>query len=127
MIGITLVALLVVTLALFSGALSTSSVGGAMTLFLVYLLAALAVGIDDARRYRRGTLGWIVSVVVAVAGGVLGAGFGAMLIESAIKVLQFEGRLVDTQGPLLFAGLYGQLLVSIGGAWFMLKIINGFR
>ncbi len=127
MIGITLVALLVVTLALFSGALSTSSVGGAMTLFLVYLLAALAVGIDDARRYRRGTLGWIVSVVVAVAGGVLGAGFGAMLIESAIKVLQFEGRLVDTQGPLLFAGLYGQLLLSIFGAWFMLKIINGFR
>lgn len=127
MIGITLVALLVVTLALFSGALSTSSVGGAMTLFFIFLLAALAVGINDARRYRRRAIGWMISLVVALAGGVLGAGFGAMLMESATKVLEFEGRLVDTQGPLLFAGLYGQLLLSIFGAWFMLKIINGFR
>lgn len=56
----------------FFGAVPQSSVGGPMTLALVFLAAALAVGIHEAWTNKRSVLGWIVSVVTAVVGGVPG-------------------------------------------------------
>jgi hypothetical protein len=84
---IALLALIAVMLLAFSGALPQSSVGGAMTLALLFLVAALAVGLYEAWSKALGVLGWIVSIVVAVVGGFLGAAFGGMVLGSMLALL----------------------------------------
>jgi len=74
---ITLIAVIAIVLIQFSGAVPLSSVGGPMTLAMVFLAAALAAGIYEAWSMRRGVLGWIVSILTALAGAIVAGLAGA--------------------------------------------------
>ena len=130
---ISLVAVIAIVLLQFSGAVPQSSVGGPLTLALVFLGAAMAVGVHEAWTKKRGVLGWIVSIVVALAGALLAAELSDVLIVpilmllSALKLLNLEGSLAATGGPLLYAGLAGMTLYMLLGSWIALQIVDRWR
>ena len=130
---ITLIAVIAIVLLQYSGAVPQSSVGGPLTLALVFLGAAMAVGVHEAWTKKRGVLGWIVSIVVALAGALLAAELSDVLIVpilmllSALKLLNLEGSLAATGGPLLYAGLAGMTLYMLLGSWIALQIVDRWR
>jgi hypothetical protein len=89
---VTLIAMITIVLLQLTGAIPQSSVGGAMTLALVFLVAALAVGIHEAWSKKRGVLGWIVSIVASLAGAFLAASLGSMGMETILMHLIWKGR-----------------------------------
>jgi hypothetical protein len=121
------IAVITVVLLLATGAVPQSSVGGAMTLVLVFLLAALAVGIYDAWANKRGALGWIVSIVAALAGAFLGAGAGSMGMEKIFMHTHMEGSLAATGGVALYAAAAGMMLLTLLGSWIALWLVNRMR
>ena len=124
---ITLLAVIAILLLEFSGAIPKSSVGGPLTLMLIFLLAMLAVGLNEAWSKKRGVLGWIVSIVVSVVGGFSGAVIGSTVLGAMLSLLQLEGSLVATGGPLLYVSLAGQMILTLLGSWIALQIVNRFR
>lgn len=127
---IALIAVAAVVGLLASGALPEGSVGGALTLAAVYLAAALAVGADEAWSSRRGVLGWIGSLVIAFAGGLIGAWAGAIVLESAIMLgaTSLEGTsLVKSGGPFLYIGAIAQMVFTLAGAWGALRVVGRWR
>ena len=130
---ISLVAVIAIVLLQYSGAVPQSSVGGPLTLALVFLGAAMAVGVHEAWTKKRGVLGWIVSIVVALVGALLAAELSDLLIVpvlmllSALKLLNLEGSLAATGGPLLYAGLAGMTLYMLLGSWIALQIVDRWR
>ena len=79
---IALIAVMTLLLLELSGAIPRSSVGGPMTIVLVFFIAALAVGIREAWLNKRGVLGWIVSIVASLVGGLVGASLGSIVLET---------------------------------------------
>jgi hypothetical protein len=51
-----------------------------MTLALVFLIAAVTVGIHEAWSNKRGVRGWIVSIVASLAGAFVAAEIGGMVM-----------------------------------------------
>ena len=124
---ITLIALLTVSLLAFLDVFPKGSVGGAMSLAFLFVVAAIAVGLHDAWSNRRGVLGWIVSIIVSFVGGLFGAGVGAVLVENAIMLVRPEGALMQTHHPMLYLSLNGQMICTLLGAWLALALVNRFR
>lgn len=124
---IALLALLAVTLLGLSGAIPHSSVGGPMTLLMVFLLAALIVGLYEAWSKKRGVLGWIVSIIAAVVGGILGAAAGSPLFDAALTIIKPQGALFETKSPLFFVLLNVQMIFTLLGSWITLWVVNRFR
>lgn len=124
---ITLIAMLAISLIVFLGLIPQGSVGGAMSFMLLFLLAALAVGIYDAWSARRGVLGWIVSLVVALVGGLIGAAAGAFALELAFTLIPPQGSLMQLGGPLLYLSINAQMLFTLLGAWLALGLVNRWR
>ncbi|MEQ1672399.1 MAG: hypothetical protein ABL893_16220 [Hyphomicrobium sp.] len=128
---ITLIAMLGVTLIVASGGLPKGSVGGPMMLTLIFLCAALAAGLYEAWSARRGVVGWIVSVVVAFFGGLVGAFVGAMILESLLVLLlpfmKLEGSLMTTGGLPLYIDINAQMIFTMLGAWGALQLVNRWR
>lgn len=128
---IAVLAMLVISLTVFLDLIPAGSVGGAMTFTLIFLIAALAVGVYDAWSARRGVLGWIVSLVVAFIGGLIGAAAGAFVMEMAMPLLasmgSLSGSLMQTGGPLLYLAINAQMLFTLFGAWFALGLVNKWR
>ena len=89
---ITLIAVITILLLQLTGAIPQSSVGGAMTLALAFLVAALAVGIHEAWSKKRGVLGWIVSIVASLAGAFLAASLGSMVMKRYSCTWIWKGR-----------------------------------
>jgi hypothetical protein len=124
---IVLIAVITLLALELSGAIPQSSVGGPMTLALVFLIAALAVGIHDAWSKQRGVLGWIVSIVVALVGGLVGASLGSMVMEAILMQTNLEGSLAETRHPLLYVSLVGMMLFALLGSWIALRIVDRMR
>ena len=124
---IALLAMLAVSLVLFSGSLPEGSVGSSMTFALMFFIAAIVLGLYEAWSMRRGPIGWIVNVVVAFIGGLTGASLGAMVMELILMNVNLGGSLVQFGGPLLYAMVNGQMLITLLGAWLALQIANRFR
>lgn len=128
---IAVVAMLGLSLIVFLGLIPPGSVGGAMTFTLLFLIAALAVGIYDAVSARRGVLGWIVSLVVAFIGGLIGAAAGAFVLEMAMPLVasmgSLDGSLMRTGGPLLYLAINAQMLFTLFGAWLAVGLVNKWR
>lgn len=127
------ISVIAILLLQFSGAVPQSSVGGPMTLAVVFLGAALAAGINEAWSMRRGVLGWIVSIVVSLAGAFIAAStFGDLLIVPVLALLNLlgihmEGSLAATGGPLLYVALAGMMLLTLLGSWGALRIVSRWR
>lgn len=128
---ITLIAVLAIILIQWSGAVPLSSVGGSMTLALVFLVAALTVGIHDAWSQKRGVLGWIVSLVAALAGFVVTAILGGTLMDMVMGVaapyLNLQGSLAETRHPLLYVMSAAMMLLVLLGTWLALRLVNRWR
>jgi hypothetical protein len=124
---ITLLAVMAILLLELSGAMPKSSVGGPLTITLILLLAMLAVGLYEAWLKKRGALGWIVSIVVAVIGGFVAAIFGSMAMEMILPYLHLEGSLASSQHPLLYIFSAGMAILTVLGSWITLQIVSRFR
>ena len=121
---ITVIAVLTVLLLELTGAIPQSSVGGPMTLALVFLLAALAVGIHDAWSKKRGVRGWVVSIAASLAGAFVAANLGSILMGTILTHLNLEGSLAETGGPLLYVMSAGMMLLTLLGSWIALRIVS---
>ncbi len=124
---ITLIAVAAILLLQLTGAVPQSSVGGPMTLALVFLLAALAVGIHEAWSNKRGVVGWIVSIVAALVGAFLAVSLGGMFMETMLQYANLQGSLAETQHPLLYLASVGMMLFTLLGSWIALWIVNRMR
>jgi hypothetical protein len=127
-------AVVAIILLQLSGAVPQSSVGGPMTLALVYFAAMLAVGIHEAWSKKRGVLGWIVNIPVSLVGGFLAAEVGNLAFETILMLLYLGGvglnqggSLAATGGPLLYLTLAGMMLLMLLGSWTALRIVNRWR
>jgi uncharacterized membrane protein YeaQ/YmgE (transglycosylase-associated protein family) len=124
---ITPIAIVAIVLLQLTGAIPQSSVGGPMTLAMVFLLAALAVGIHDAWSNKRRVVGWIVSIVVALVGAFLAASLGGMFMETMLQHTNLQGSLANTRDPLLYVVSAGMMLITLLGAWIALWLVNRLR
>jgi hypothetical protein len=97
---ITLLAVLAMLLLQLSG--PKSSVGGPLTMMLILFVAMLAVGIHEAWLNKRGALGWIVSIVASVIGGLVAVIFVGMAMEMILPHLDLEGSVASSQHPLAY-------------------------
>ena len=122
---ITLIAVL--AMLLLSVAMPTSSVGGPLTILLILFLVMLAVAIHEAWVKKRGGLGWIVNIVVAVIGGFVVVIFAGMAMETILPHLHLEGSLASSQHPLLYVVSASLAILAVLGSWLPLQIVNRFR
>lgn len=113
------------------GTIPDSSVGGPMTLFFAFMLAALAAGIHEAWTMKRGVIGWIVSIVAALAGAIVAGLVGGSLVDTVMAVaaqaLDLQGSLAETQHPLLYVLSAAMMLLMLFGSWLALQIVNKLR
>lgn len=113
------------------GTIPDSSVGGPMTLFFAFMLAALAAGIHEAWTMKRGVVGWIVSIVAALAGAIVAGLVGGSLVDTVMAVaaqaLDLQGSLAETQHPLLYVLSAAMMLLMLFGSWLALQIVNKLR
>lgn len=125
MLYIAVIAVIGVLLLQLSGAIPLASVGGSMTIGLVYIFAALVVGIHEAWTKRRGVLGWVVNIVVSFVGAFVAAPIGGMFIG---LLLSDGSRSLAASGGARFSiALAGGMLVTLLGAWGALWIVNRWR
>lgn len=124
---IALIAVVGIVLLELGGAIPDSSVGGPLTLMLVFLLAMLAVGLYEAWSQGRGVLGWIVSVVASVVGGFLAVSMGGSVMEMVLPHLGIEGSLASTRHPLLYVWSAGMMMLTLAGSWLALWLVNRLR
>ena len=119
--------LAVMAMLLLSVAMPASSVGGPLTIMLILFLVMLAVGIHEAWSKKRGVLGWIVNIVVAVIGGFVVVVFAGMAMETILPHLHLEGSLASSQHPLLYLLSAAMAILTVLGSWITLQIVNRFR
>ncbi len=128
---LTLIAVAVIILIQWSGAVPKSSVGGAMTVAIVFLAAALTVGIHEAWTNKRGVLGWIVNIAAVLAGfivaGLLGGEIVDLVMGMAAPHLNIEGSLAETRHPLLYILSAAMMLFILLGSWLALQFVNRWR
>ena len=124
---ITLIAVITIVLLQLTGAIPQSSVCGPMNLLLAFFVAALAGGIYEEWSKKRGVLGWIVSIVASLAGAILAASLGSMVMETILMHLNLEGSLAATRHPLLYVSLAGMMLLTLLGSWIALWTVNRLR
>jgi predicted RND superfamily exporter protein len=117
----------------YSGAVPNSSVGGPITLALGFLSGAVAVGIHEAWTKKRGVLGWIVSILVALAGAFLAAELAEILLVLILMLVSLTGlpavtgSLAATGGPVLYVSLAVMTLLMLLGSWGALQFVSRWR
>lgn len=124
---IALIAVAAVVLMDVFGAIPNSSVGGPLTLMLIVIIAMIAMGVAEAWSQRRGVLGWIVSLIAAIAGGSVGVWLGSVAMEMIIPSLQLEGSLASSQHPFRYVASAGMMILTLLGSWLALALVNRFR
>ena len=124
---IALIAVIAIILLQFSGAVPQASVGGPMTLALVFFAAVLAVAIHEAWSNKRGVLGWIVNIPVSVVVAIVAAELGNLIFEPLLLLFPMEGTLAASGHPLLYVLLAGMMLLAVLGSWTALQIVNRWR
>lgn len=97
-----------------------SSVGGPLASFFGSLLIAWVVGLYFARSKKFGLLGWFLSVVTAVAGGLVGIILLGAVMDTIFELAHFQGRLIDSNWSYLaFAAM---TLAAVLGSWAPLEM-----
>lgn len=109
------------------GGIRSSSVGGPLTLLLVSVIAMLAVGLHEAWASGRGVGGWILSVVLALVGGIAGAFAGSVILEAILPHLKLEGSLAASRHPMRYVSTAGMMLLVLAGSWGALRIVSRLR
>jgi hypothetical protein len=124
---ITLIGIIGILLFDFAGAIPNSSVGGPLTLLLIFFLAMLAVGLHEAWSNKRGVPGWVVSFVCSVIGGFLAVTIGGLVMDAILPLLELNGPLAPSQHPVRYVFSAGMMVLTLLGSWGALQIVNRFR
>lgn len=124
MVYIAVIGVAAILLLQATGMIPLSSVGGPLTIGAVILLIILAVAIHEAWSQRRGPLGWIVNLVVAFVGGMLGAQLGGFV---ASMILPSSGSLAAAGGVVFSIALVVSVLSAVAGAWAAIQLVNRWR
>lgn len=124
-----MIALATVIAMLLLGLVGTdASVGGPMGMMLVAVLAVLAAGIHDAAVHRRGPLGWIVSIMAAIAGGCAAIMLvGNVMMDMVMPMLHLDGSLASSQNPLKHVVFAAMGAVTVLGSWAALALVEQLR
>ncbi len=101
-----------------------SSVGGPLTDMLVVMIIMLSVGIYDAWSKRRGPLGWIVSIVASVIGGLVAISLVGMAMDAILTQIHFQGRLATSHHPMRYISEAGMAIFTVLGSWIALEIMD---
>jgi hypothetical protein len=109
------------------GGIPTSSVGGPLTLLMISVIAMLAVGVHEAWASGRGIGGWILNIILALAGGIAGAFAASLILEAMLPYLHLEGSLATSRHPMRYVSTGGMMLLVLAGAWGALQIANRVR
>ena len=125
---IALIAVIAILALQSSDAIPLASVGGSITIGLVFLAAALAGGIHEAWTKRRGVLGWLVNIIASFFGAMVGANFGGIVMVIIIGLtMDVNGSLAKTGGAAMSVALAGGMIASLMGAWGALWVVNRMR
>jgi hypothetical protein len=124
---ITIVAVIAVLLLGYGGMIPRSSVDGPLILILMFLVAALAAGAHEAWSQRRSAAGSLVSILAAVAGGILGIALGGVYVETVLAWLDLGDPLASSASPLLYAFAATLVLLGMLGVWLALRLVNRVR
>ena len=109
------------------GGIPWSSVGGPLTLLLISIVAMLAVGVHEAWASGRGIGGWILNIILALAGGIAGAFAAGMILEAILPYLHLNGPLATSRHPMRYLSAVGMMLLVLAGSWGALQIANRVR
>jgi len=105
-----------------------ASVGGPMGMMMVAVLAVLAAGIHDAASHQRGPLGWIVSIIAAIAGGfaviIL---VGNVMMDMIVPMLNLQGSLASSQNPVKYIVFAAMGAITVLGSWAALVLVEQLR
>ncbi|WP_022719792.1 hypothetical protein [Rhodopseudomonas sp. B29] len=128
---IVLIAVIGILFLQLTGAIPLSSVGGPLVIAAAVFVAALALAVHEAWTRKRGVLGWIVNIVVVLLGAFVAAQLGEAIVIGTLALLrplvQVEGSLASTGGPLLFVSLAAMMAVTLLGSWGALWVVNRWR
>lgn len=99
-----------------------------MVIALAFFAAALAVAVHEAWTKKRGVIGWIVNIVVTFVGAVVAAQLGGMIMVMLLgAIVDVDGSLAKTGGPVMSVALAGGIVATILGSWGALQIVNRWR
>jgi uncharacterized membrane protein YeaQ/YmgE (transglycosylase-associated protein family) len=91
---------------------------------LVSFLVMLAVGIYEAWSNKRGPLGWIANIVLAVVGGLVALSLMGMAMETIMTAIHFEGKLATSHHPLRYFADVAMPVCTVLGSWIAVNIIH---
>jgi len=125
---IALIAVIGILLLQATDSIPMASVGGPLTIGLVFIAAALAVGIHEAWTNKRGALGWFVNIVVSFAGALVGAQVGGFVVVAILGLTgMMEGSIAKTGGLAMSFALAVGMLATLAGAWGAIWVVNRWR
>lgn len=111
-----------------TGAIPRDAVGGSMVIMLALLAGAVAAGIHEAWTMKRSVLGWILNIIVSLAGAVLFAPAGSMIIALVLSpFMDGAGSIAGAGGLMMYVSLAGLMVITLLGAWGSLWIVNRWR
>lgn len=111
-----------------AGAIPLDGVGGSMVIALALLVAAPAVGVHEAWTMKRNVLGWIVNIIVCLAGAFFVAPAGGMISVLVLSpFMDGAGSIADAGGAVMIVALAGMMVITLLGAWGSLWILNRWR
>lgn len=110
-----------------TGQIPPDAVGGSLMIGLVVFVGSIAMGLLEAFKMRRGIIGWLINPVVAFLGAFFAAQAGGMLVIMLLSPAMTGRSLAATGGPVMLIGLVLVTIISLGGAWAALLVLNKFR
>ncbi len=110
-----------------SGLIPMSSVEGPLVIALVVFGAAIAVGLHEAWTEKRGVLGWLLNIVIALVSAFFAAQAGGMLMVVLLKPFMDQASLAASGGGVMAAALVGAMATTLLGVWAALRLVKRWR
>ena len=123
-IALIAIALIDVLIREWTGLISQATPGGTVTLGLAMIVAAAAVGLHEARTQQRLPLGTIVSLIVAVGGGVIAAALSGMVLDPILRFLNLDDVSATSRDPRRVVASVTMMLHALLGAWLGLRFAH---
>jgi hypothetical protein len=125
---IVLIAVIVILLLQWTGAIPLDSVGGAMVIAMAVLVGTLAVAVHDAWTRNRGLLGWIVNIVISFVGAFVVAPIaGIVMVMLFAPFMDGSSSLAGAGGPQMSIALAGQMAITLLASRGALWLVNRWR
>lgn len=111
----------------WTGGISQSSVGGPLMIAFALFAASIGVAIHEAWTKKRGAIGWIVNIVVAIASIIIITPFAGMIMESMLSHLKLGTSLAEEGGVLMSFVLACMMVLALASSWCGIWLVNRWR